>query len=517
MTEPLKLVLGYIVATLSALGYGLLTAWLANRSAKPDSSQPNYNLAGDGVIGVAILTTLFMMIHFFVALRQTADLLILAPGVLCFAFFFRRRFLFELPILAVMVWWAFQLSRSGPASWDHGLYHLQSTMWNTLEPVIPGLANLHARLGFNSSVFVFAAGLEIPLLGAWHLALVSSTIIEAMIVTELLLAIRSSPQKVARLYCFIVVAFLIFVPRWLILFSYISPDSVVVMGTLYAILLYLEKRNTALLLLLPYLITVKLVVLPLVLLLDWKPSLNKYQIATAIGTAFLLIWVARNVVLSGHLLFPVSATRLPVSWAVSEARTQDTANWITSWGRAPGKTLQETSGSSWIRPWITRMTQNEQVRIAIAISVIGAFFLIWKKAFRQLNWRLISVIALALLFWFSSAPDPRFGTGFIFGAGFLILAYGLDSIDLLRLDASNTWVVIAILFIGLGWMANSEHNLVWPSMMPPKVRLAITTTGDRIWAPVPLEDRCWALVPCAPDGESIRYYPERALKRAPTP
>jgi hypothetical protein len=128
----------------------------------------------------------------------------------------------------------------------------------------------------------------------------------------------------------------------------------------------------------------------------------------------------------------------------------------------------------------------------------------------------MSVITLALLFWFISAPDPRFGFGFMFAAAFLMLAYGLYSINLVRLESSNTWIVITVLMVGLSRMASAEHNLEWPKMIPSTLRLAFTPASDRIWAPVPPDDRCYALVPCSPEPENIRYYPERAIQRAPT-
>ncbi len=507
MTEPIHLAIGFVVATASALGYGLLAA----RFIRADEEQPQNNLAGDGVVGIAILSALFMTAHFFVALRQNVNLAIVLPGVVGLAFFFKRRFLIELPILALVIWWAFQFTRSTYAVWDHGLYHLQSAVWNTLQPAIPGLANIHTRLGFDSSVFVVASGLNIPLLGGWQLALVWPALIEGMIVSALLLSIRSAAEKVVRLYCFVAVVVLVFEPRWLLQLSYISPDPVITLGVVYVVLLYLEKRNASLLLCVPFLITVKLVAVPLLLLVDWKPSsLKKYRIAAIAGMLFLCIWVARNVVISGHLLFPVAATRLPVYWAVPKDLTRNTADWIISWARAPGKTLEETRGLRWFRAWGNRTYENEPARSAFELFSVGLLLLLWRRALRQIDWRLFIAIAVALLFWFVSAPDPRFAIGFMFAIAFLMLAYGLDSIDLLRPDANNAGILIAALLILLARVASVQHVIDWPQMDPTDLRLATTPAGDRIWAPVPPDDRCYATIPCTPMPDSIRYYPDRA-------
>lgn len=50
--------------------------------------------------------------------------------------------------------------------YDTGLYHLSSVHWTTAFPIVPGLGNLHGRLAFNNSYFLYAALLEV---GPWTL------------------------------------------------------------------------------------------------------------------------------------------------------------------------------------------------------------------------------------------------------------------------------------------------------------------------------------------------------------
>ncbi|NOX85046.1 MAG: hypothetical protein GXO86_03620, partial [Chlorobi bacterium] len=53
---------------------------------------------------------------------------------------------------------AFMASHSIPVH-DTGSYHLPATLWNHAFPLVPGLSNLHSRLGFNSSLFIYSASL----------------------------------------------------------------------------------------------------------------------------------------------------------------------------------------------------------------------------------------------------------------------------------------------------------------------------------------------------------------------
>jgi hypothetical protein len=171
-SESLRLAIGVIVASAAALGYGLLAARF---------TKSNSNLARKGTIGIAILAVFYMAEHFFVPLRQPWNLLTLMPGVIAPFFLFKRRFLPDFVVIAVMVWWSVQLSRSGAAYYDFSLYHLQAALWNSIASAIPGLANLHTRLGLNSSVMVLASGLNIPGLGGWSLSFLATALVEAMI------------------------------------------------------------------------------------------------------------------------------------------------------------------------------------------------------------------------------------------------------------------------------------------------------------------------------------------------
>src|SRR5581483_109340 len=54
--------------------------------------------------------------------------------------------------------------------WDTGLYHLQVLRWYREYAIVPGLGNLHARLAFDNSTFLYAALLDVGVLHGWRLA-----------------------------------------------------------------------------------------------------------------------------------------------------------------------------------------------------------------------------------------------------------------------------------------------------------------------------------------------------------
>lgn len=400
------------------------------------------------------------------------------------------------------------------AFYDHGLYHLQAVIWNSLDRAIPGIGNLHVRLGFNSSVFILASGLNIPSLGGWSLSFLATALIEAMITADIALSIRAE-KRIVRIYSVIVLVCLFLEPGWLLYASYLSSDPVVAMGVIYVVLLFLDGRVPALFLIVPFLITVKLSAAPLLLLLDWNwHSLKKYRAAAVLGTLVLCVWVARGAVLSGYLLFPVAATRLPVAWAVPAWLTKQTASWITSWARAPGKSLADTTGIGWIGSWFVRFARLEEVRAVTWMTCAGAILLVWKKNLRLVDLRLLSALGLACLYWFIAAPNVRFGIGFLFASSFLLLAYGVSGIEQFHLEAKNALITMTLLVAAMGLSAPRSAHSDWPRMERPSVRLVSTPSGNQIWTPV-IGDQCWAVIPCSPDPQWIEYYPKRALLRAP--
>ena len=67
-------------------------------------------------------------------------------------------------ILILITLWMANRSILLPFTYDSGLYHLTSVQWATSFPIVPGLGNLHGRLAFNSSHFLYLALLQV---GSW--------------------------------------------------------------------------------------------------------------------------------------------------------------------------------------------------------------------------------------------------------------------------------------------------------------------------------------------------------------
>jgi len=117
------------------------------------------------------------------------------------------------------------------------------------------------------------------------------------------------------------------------------------------------------------------------------------------------------------------------------------------------------------------------------------------------------VCALNILFWFMSAPDPRFAWGFF---GILV---SLSLAMIVRLFNINAKTVLILLFAFM-IMAISNQQEYWRYMLPSDYRKGLTVYPsqlpfkemqqlklDSITLQVPLtnDDRCYyAKLPCSP-------------------
>jgi len=146
------------------------------------------------------------------------------------------------------------------------------------------------------------------------------------------------------------------------------------------------------------------------------------------GTSLLLVaLVLRDIVLSGWVMFPLDAFPVPVDWRAPEPTL--TSQWITAYARDPtGDASVVLASNSWIEKWLPTFINSREVRVlalAVGASVIPLFWKkgrhAWRQAIPTVVIGLIPVLG-ALLAWFVTAPDVRFGWGALLGVGAVSLA-----------------------------------------------------------------------------------------------
>jgi len=174
----------------------------------------------------------------------------------------------------------------------------------------------------------------------------------------------------------------------------------------------------------------------------------------------LVLWAARGLCLSGCLFFPSRVACLNhAEWTVSEHRAKFARDWITGWARQPGPNgLDTLSNWNWLTPWLKRHVVREKVMLSLLF-----FGIVFSLAAALKNHRpdppvpsvMIPALIcfLGIIFWFITAPDPRFGYGVLFSFAILIFCQGvlrISSLDIFdsALTRCGNWAWPAALGIG---------------------------------------------------------------------
>jgi hypothetical protein len=365
-----------------------------------------------------------------------------------------------------------RLSYEPSSHFDDGLYYSTSIRWLEEFGTVKGLANVNARIGFNSSWHVLQANFGFRFLQAGLFNDMNGLIFLLMLLYSIggindLLKGAGGWRTALRAFMMLpVLAFYYGTTSDLLLFSvnFLSsptPDIPACLLTWLIILLFLTRKNdgqdkgamplTDILVVLysAWACTIKFSTVPIFLLsafLVYRLAAARQvrQIFSLVVGCLLLVtpWVTRNVLISGYLLFPFSAIDIfYVRWKlpISIARAQENAIKAFALG-APADRPFNVPITTWFPKWVAGLDFIKQVILGttflatVCYFSIGIYFLFRKgTTFFSGYLREIMVVMTAIagiVFWLVKAPDFRFGYGFliIYCMLFLVLAcrYGLE-------------------------------------------------------------------------------------------
>jgi len=449
-------------------------------------------------------------------------------------------------ILILITLWMANRSILSPFVYDSGLYHLSAVRWATSFPVVPGLGNLHGRLAFNSSHFLYLALLQIGLWTnkSYHFA--NGILILVLIMQILLSSVKlfygNGESKFYHIYYF-----LFFTP---VIMKFIRPNSspdiaIFILGIiLSAKFLYFlgNNGNTSgvddeemeytvfVIVSLSILgITIKLsffalgITIFLITIIIWFMRNLKSQdkvvdkkLVVWIGGCLIVglaVWMIRGIILSGYIAYPSTFGAFPVEWRIPPASVINNANWIRSWARLPhvhwSKVLENWD---WFKPWMQSFKRYKfDAIMPLYISFIGIMLIMFKKFIKKKNYEMPKIMwifllppVVSLVFWFFTAPSVRLaGASFwLLGAGSIILVINYGK----KLQERKILIVIFVISICILYKFFPSKDLILTKEKIkyfydiPKVTLKkeMTNTGLVLFLPKE-KDQCWdAPLPCTP-------------------
>ena len=352
--------------------------------------------------------------------------------------------------VAVILLMAYGSSR-GYMHYDTTLYHASAIRWIEEYGVVPGLANLQSRYGYNSAEFAHNALYSFK----WYTgrSLHCTTGFLAMVSAHLLYDKELfTGRRTIQSVDFVRIGLLYYLG---VLFAQmVSPASDYVANLLiFDILILMLGRvkdrtlpadhYVLLSLLAIYGITVKVSLAPMVLicLIPFVYYIIKKDVRSILfcivsGLVIAMPYFIRGYILSGWILYPSTLIKLGnPDWQVPIGEAQYDAKEISMWGRGitDATKWSEVTLTNWIPSWFAALDTMEKVLITAVIASTVVLVAIEirlglsknRGGLQRYNILLELPIAwimlLGVVTWFVGAPLVRYGLGFVLSFPLLVI------------------------------------------------------------------------------------------------
>ncbi len=537
----------FFAIVIAGIGF-LVRSGVAALSGTPNTDGP---APADFWVGMASLTAFLLFWSFEAAVDWRAWLAPLAVGGLgTYRAFVTVRGYHPvrpsypaLALLAGAVVWLANRCLSPIVGYDLGLYHFASIGYASHFAAIPGLANLHPRLGAGNGHLLFVSFLGSgPMSGiAFHLA--NGLLVSALLVD---VAWRFGHHKRPLSPLFSRRVALLLVPGTLVAISVglgsrlAGPDLdlatfvFVAVGMLYlvqcvefGVTLLPAVTSTAALALAGAtrplywpLAVYAIVVLTVSSKAGGAHTMRRMLALLVLPTALLIGWVMRQSLLSGYPLYPVTVGGLPVDWRVAAETVREANRSVASWARLPGQSPDDVLSSwGWLRPWLRAREHDRDLDVP-GLFLAGAIFAASCSSPRQIllrrRWRRPMLLLLApsvaiLAIWFFTAPDPRFVLAPLWLIPIALLAWAIPSPGLrpprgreaIALGILAAALIVTAMTLARGRMLRpiisygdgplGTQPVPRPTLVPFRTR-----SGLRISRPQG-GDQCWQAYLCTPN------------------
>lgn len=472
----LRILFGWGMIFLFLLGWGLLLKYLLRFIG---ITLPK-NIANIVIYGFCIVILNLSIYQIFFPLDNTALIIFLLPvlvsSIVCVNFLIKslkKLHLKKSPILKISLFTVscililafIDRTLSSNFTYDMGLYYLQNTMWLETYNLIPGLANLSSRFGFNNSIFLITGLFDNFNLFKIDFGWISSAFFTMFTIFSFfnLYKFLRGEKTVKNLY---------FGLLWIAsitqsiysggeYFVSMAPDSFVLMiellipgfilgmaesgglkfkqnffmGCVLAVTLYTIKLSGAV-------FGISSIILMVVLLLGrvkLKEVLSDRLVISTIIVSSLLFFViiTRSFLTSGYFFYPSTFLDLNPIWTVGKDIAKNEMCWVMSWARMPRLECQNVlSNNEWMRPWALSIYHNTYYFSFVFLVIVTTLSNMRLEILKRKEYiGVIIVSILSILYWFVSAPDFRF----VIGVLWVIILFNLAI--LLKSNAKNAIIM----------------------------------------------------------------------------
>ena len=445
----------YIFITTFLIGKAFLVLFFKGRVA---STVKLFSVEDFSFFGLLIATVYAEYFSLFAGVGLAANIILVILTVLSFVYLVKKGnlksgagrdtgIIWICVCAVVIVVMAYGCSR-GYFHEDSNLYHGQSIHWIESYGVVRGIANLHARLGYNSSSFCTSALYSFSFLGGQSFHAVQGFAAVLLMIKCLRIShvfkdrklMISDFAKIGALYYvfniysemvspasdyYTMIAFVYSILKAVEIYEGLhlyketcadSPDaSADIAGYEEAFLYPAMTAAFTPTLKLSAAPVVLLVLIPVFLLLR-KKRIKRFLVLALSCAVIVVPFFVRNYLISGLLFYPSMAFDVfHPAWRIpTEVATIDAGN-IIAYGRGyTNFQAADYSFMQWFPHWFGTLKRTEILFMVLGAGSILLFpvSIILRKGFKLLHIAELSVIA-AFLFWLFTAPLVRYGMGYI--------------------------------------------------------------------------------------------------------
>lgn len=363
-----------------------------------------------------------------------------------------------LPLLLIG-WIVLAMTVRYTAHYDTDLYHGQSIRWIEEYGIVKGLGNLHNRFAYNSAFFCLQAlfGMKFLVNQSLHTLNGFIAVIMLMYAVTTLRIFRGKKLATSDLFKLGIIYYFCFTEARYVISS---PGSDILALSLVLYICarwaeYMEQDNREpldyglLCILAVWAVTVKLSAATLVLFAAYPAVLLIRKkswkiICCLLGAGILIVspFLARNVVVSGYLVYPYSSIDLfDVDWKMQASVAEDDSREIMAWGRGmTSRADYDAPMEKWLPGWYGNLDTVSCILVWLnVLCIVGAcIYALW-AVWKRTQWQRLTLLLVSLaglLMWFLTSPLIRYGVVYmlllpaIFGGLLLekvkgkIIAYG---------------------------------------------------------------------------------------------
>lgn len=332
-------------------------------------------------------------------------------------------------------------------------YHIPVIKWIEEYKVVPGIANLNARLGFQSSWFILCALFNFKFTGVTNYAYLNSAVtlwVIFFVLSKINKSILQKKYKESWLWIGFILLTLGSYTQIPLTATSSSPDYIaaiyiwLVLYILYNTPKHIDKTFLTLIIAFSFFaFSIKFSTLPiiaagiyaLIKILCIK-EYKAFFLSTSLAAIIVLCLLSRNAITSGYILYPSAFPNIiNTDWKVPEKKVLRESAYIKAFARIEAGASNdaiEHANSMKIQQWMPVWWAKRNLADRIILILAGLSCLILLFSYRKLlnSHALIPfcilIVATGLLFWFWMGPDPRFGFGFIMGVIALALHISID-------------------------------------------------------------------------------------------